>query len=72
MILPAMWVQTTLATTSHDPRWSFNDGKQLLARNQLSESGDFTDAPTIHGETLGRSVEDDSPLWAEISGGGPP
>jgi hypothetical protein len=48
------------------------DGEKLLARNQHSESGDFTDAPKIRGETHGRSAEDDSPLWAKISGGGPP
>ena len=46
--------------------------EKLLARNQHSESGDFTDAPKIRGETHGRSAEDDSPLWEEISGGGPP
>jgi hypothetical protein len=51
---------------------SFNDGEQLLARNQLSESSDFTNAPTSRGEALGQSAEDDSPPWAEISGGGPP
>jgi hypothetical protein len=27
-------------------------------------------APTSRGEALGRSAEDNSPPWAEISGGG--
>jgi hypothetical protein len=51
---------------------SRTSGEQLLVRYQLSESDDFSKAPTSRGEALGRCTEDVSPPWAEISSGGPP
>jgi hypothetical protein len=44
--------------------------EQLFAQNQLPESDDFMNALTSRGEALGRSAKDNSPPWAEISGGG--
>jgi hypothetical protein len=44
--------------------------EQLFARNQLPESNDFMNAPMSRDEALGRSAEDNSPPWAEISDGG--